>query len=91
MIHDDEEDGEIKPFILLMVQKSHSQPPGMVLKPCKQWDILPFLQPVCRISMAGPRTMLRTATFAFGSSKGSWRGKFLPMAANTKKKQRFLM
>ena len=27
----------------LMVQKSHSQPPAMVLKPCKQWDKLPTL------------------------------------------------
>ena len=27
--------------ILLMVQKSHSQPPGMLLKPCKSWDKLP--------------------------------------------------
>ena len=24
--------------VLLIVQKSHSQPPGMVLKPCKKWD-----------------------------------------------------
>ena len=26
-------------YILLMVQKSQGQPPGMVLKPCKQWDM----------------------------------------------------
>ena len=25
--------------LLLMVQKSQGQPPGMVLKPCKSWDI----------------------------------------------------
>ena len=25
-------------WLLLMVQKSRSQPPGMVLKPCKEWD-----------------------------------------------------
>ena len=27
--------------LLLMVQKSQGQPPGMVLKPCKSWDKLP--------------------------------------------------
>ena len=31
--------------LLLMVQKSHSQPPGMVLKPRKLWDELPTRQP----------------------------------------------
>ena len=32
-------------FLLLMVQKSHSQPPGMVQKSCKQWDFMGFQLP----------------------------------------------
>ena len=35
--------------ILLMVQESQGPPPGMVLKPCKQWDKLPVSHPCCRI------------------------------------------
>ena len=34
----------IRTYLQLMVQKSHLQPPGMVLKPCKEWDNLPFPQ-----------------------------------------------
>ena len=38
--------------MLLMVQRSHSQPPfWMVLKPCKEWDIFPYqLVSCCRLS-----------------------------------------
>ena len=36
--------------ILLMVQKSHSQPPGMVLKPCKIWSIYHINWLISRIS-----------------------------------------
>ena len=38
------------PLVLLMVQKSPSQPPGMVQKPCKEWNKLPTSTGERRIS-----------------------------------------
>ena len=56
---------EIRPKLRLMEEIRRS-PPGMVLKPCKSWNKLPFPQPVSRISE--PSTILK--------------GKFQPASIN---------